>query len=91
MLAGPGWPDYVFDACYKLKPLSEIEKFVNVNKHLPGIPSAKEVQNKGGIELGAMQTQLLEKVEELTLYLIEMKKENEKMKNQIEVLNKKIK
>ena len=64
------WPDYVFEEDYDLKPLSEVEAFVKTNKHLPDVPSAKEVA-KEGQRLGEMNAILLKKVEELTLYLIE--------------------
>jgi hypothetical protein len=69
------WPDYVFEKGYELKNLDEIEKFIEANKHLPEVPSAKEVE-KNGIELGEMNKILLKKIEELTLYLIDVKKEN---------------
>ena len=71
------WPDFVFKKNYGLRPLSEVEAFINQNNHLPEIPSAKEVAERG-IDVGDMNAKLLQKVEELTLYLIEMKKENEK-------------
>ena len=67
------WPDYVFDKSYTRPSLSQLETFVTSNKHLPGIPTALEVK-KEGIELGEMNRKLLEKVEELTLYMIEMNK-----------------
>lgn len=79
------WADYVFDQHYKLRSLKEVESFVARNKHLPGIPSAKEVESNG-VNLGEMDAKLLEKIEELTLYLIEMKKENEQMKMAIETM-----
>lgn len=60
-----------------------------MNKHLPGIPTAKEVEENGGVELGKMNVKLLEKVEELTLYVIQLKKENDQIKKQLKVLNKK--
>jgi len=75
----PCWPDYVFDDDYALTDLNELEKFVKQNRHLPGIPSAEEVV-ANGIELGAFQAKLLKKIEELTLYVIELKKENEEIK-----------
>lgn len=71
------WPDYVFSRFYSLPDLFDTERFINENKHLPGIPSASDVQ-KNGIDLGEMNAKLLEKIEELTLYLIEMKKDNGK-------------
>ena len=63
-------------------PLDSIENFVAVNKHLPNVPSADEV-NKNGIDLGENQTKLLQKTEELTLYLIE---QNKKLKEQSDVV-----
>ncbi len=73
------WPDYVFNDNYQLQSLEEIESFVKKNKHLPNIPSASEVA-KNGVEIGDMQAKLLLKIEELTLHLIELKKENEEIK-----------
>ena len=67
------WPDYVFHQDYSLKPLHEVEQFVRTNKHLPGIPSAAQVEEKG-LSMGEMQNKLLQKVEELTLYIIEQDK-----------------
>lgn len=74
------WADFVFEPDYKLRSLSEVEMFIKLNKHLPEIPSAKEVENNG-IAVGEMNAKLLQKIEELTLYLIEMKKENEELKS----------
>ncbi|WP_394773472.1 hypothetical protein [Flavobacterium sp.] len=73
-------PDYVFANDYKLKSLLEVEDYIKENKHLPEIPSAKEIE-KNGLMLAEMNLNLLKKIEELTLYMIEMKKENEEMKN----------
>ncbi|MOA38224.1 hypothetical protein D3C78_1598840 [compost metagenome] len=70
----------MFEPDYKLRSLSEVEMFIKLNKHLPEIPSAKEVENNG-IAVGEMNAKLLQKIEELTLYLIEMKKENEELKS----------
>ena len=70
------WPDYVFAKEYKLPSLKDTEQHIKENGHLQGIPSAEEVK-ANGIDLGAMNAKLLQKIEELTLYLIEMKKENE--------------
>lgn len=77
------WSDYVFSKDYKLMPLEEVSLFVQKNKHLPGVPSAEEVV-KEGIDMATMDAKLLEKIEELTLYLIEIKKENAEMKNLLE-------
>lgn len=81
------WPDYVFKKEYLPLSLKEVEKHIHEKGHLPGIPSAKEVENHG-IELGAMNKKLLEKIEELTLYLIELKKDNEKMNNRLILMEK---
>jgi hypothetical protein len=74
-----GWADYVFNENYKLRPLEEVEKFIQLNNHLPNIPSAKEVEEKG-LSLGDTQKKMMEKIEELTLYVIELKKEIEGLK-----------
>jgi hypothetical protein len=79
------WSDYVFEDNYKLLKLSEVEKFILDNKHLPSVPSAKEIENNG-FELGEMDATLLKKIEELTLYLIEQDKLMQKMARRIEVL-----
>jgi hypothetical protein len=82
------WSDFVFSPTYKLPSLSEVEKYVKANNHLPEIPSAKEVQ-QNGVSVGEMQNKLLQKVEELTLYVIELKKENEQLKFEMEKLKNK--
>ena len=78
----PG-PDYVFEKNYDLRPLTEVEAYINQNKHLPEIPAAKEME-KDGVNLGEMNMMLLKKVEELTLYMIDLKKENEAQRKQNE-------
>ncbi|WP_217607282.1 hypothetical protein [Chitinophaga sp. GbtcB8] len=75
------WPDYVFERDYSLMSLSDLAKYINENKHLPDMPSADEVA-KDGFDLGDMNKKLLQKIEELTLYLIDLKKENSEMKQQ---------
>ena len=82
------WSDYVFAPSYKLRPLEEVEAFINKNQHLPGVPSAEEVV-KDGLDLGSMDAKLLEKIEELTLYVIELKKDMDKMKKENEALKTK--
>ena len=67
------WPDYVFDDEYQLMPIPALEQWVKTHKHLPDVPSQIDVE-KNGVDLGAMQAQLLRKVEELTLYIIEQNK-----------------
>jgi len=69
----PCWPDYVFNRDYNLLPLQELEQFVTENKHLPDVPSATEVE-ANGVNIGEMNALLLQKVEELTLYIIQMEK-----------------
>jgi hypothetical protein len=82
------WPDYVFDAEYILMPLAEVEQSIKKNKHLPNIPSALEIKQKG-IELGEMNRKLMEKVEELTLYVIELNKKNEILSRKVQTLESK--
>jgi hypothetical protein len=77
------WPDYVFAKEYKLPSLYEVESFIQKNQHLPGIPSSRELSEAGGVELGDMTSKLLEKIEQLTLYVIELKKENEAIKAEL--------
>lgn len=67
------WPDYVFQPGYRLPPLSEVEAFIRKNSHLPGVPSAKEVETDG-LDLGETQAALLKKIEELTLYVLQLNK-----------------
>lgn len=76
------WPDYVFDQNYRLLSLTEIEAYIKKNKHLPEMPSAAQVTDHG-LELGEMNKLLLKKVEELTLHLIDLKKENDLIKEKI--------
>ncbi len=85
-----GWPDYVFTKEYSLKPLSEVEAYIIKFKHLPEVPSAQEVE-KNDLDLGEMNKILLMKVEELTLYMIELKKENELQKARLDSIENKIK
>jgi Uncharacterized conserved protein len=68
-----GWPDYVFQPDYRLPSLLELEEYVKANRHLPDVPSAVEVE-KNGLDLGETDKRLLQKIEELTLYLIEHQK-----------------
>lgn len=83
------WPDYVFDSSYNLLPLQQLRDFIKTNKHLPAVPSAKEVQEEG-VDLGRNQAILLKKIEEMTLHLIDMdimikelRKENQEIKNRL--------
>ena len=83
------FPDYVFDPSYQLLSLEETEKYVKANKHLPEVPSAAEIE-KDGMSLNGMNVILLKKVEEITLHLIEMKKENLVIKHENAYLRKRI-
>jgi hypothetical protein len=74
-----GWADYVFAHDYKLRTLDQVAAYIETNKHLPDMPSAKEVEEKG-ISLGDNQALLLRKIEELTLYVIDLKKEINELK-----------
>jgi hypothetical protein len=85
-VSAPG-PDYVFENDYKLTSLEEIKNYIDQNKHLPEVPSAKEME-KNGVQLGEMNMLLLKKIEELTLYQIESNKKIELMQRQIESLQK---
>lgn len=82
--------DFVFDKDYDLLELDELEKFVTTNQHLPDIPSEKKMI-EDGLHLGQMDIRLLQKVEELTLYLIEMNKKLEKVETENKQLQKEIK
>jgi hypothetical protein len=83
-----GWSDFVFKKEYKLATLEEVEKHINEKGHLENIPSEEEVL-KNGINLGEMNAKLLQKIEELTLYMIEMKKDNLEIKKEnIQIKNK---
>jgi len=79
-----GWADYVFDKNYPLKPLSEVEQYIEQNKHLANIPSAAEIE-KNGLRVGEVQKKMMEKIEELTLYIIALEKKVNKLE-----LNQKI-
>jgi hypothetical protein len=77
------WPDYVFDKGYELMPIEQIAGYIKENQHLPGMPSAREVAESGGVELGEMNRRLLEKIEELTLHLISQQREIEQLKSRL--------
>lgn len=68
-----GWPDYVFEPNYQLIDLKDLEEFISQNRHLPDVPSAQEVEEHG-ISMADMDARLLKKIEELTLYVIELNK-----------------
>lgn len=76
------WADFVFQPDYRLKSLPEVEAFIRDNHRLPDIPSAADVAERG-IDLGRMQSTLLAKIEELTLYVIEQKKDLEALRSKV--------
>ena len=75
-----GWPDYVFGADYKPLPLRELEAYIDQHHHLPNIPSAAELE-KSGVAVGEMQKKMMEKIEELTLHILELNKRIESLEN----------
>ena len=79
------WADYVFDPQYKLMPLNEVEDFIAKNGHLPEIPSAVEIE-KDGLKLSRVMKLQMQKIEELTLYLIEQKKKTTRLEKDIDAL-----
>ncbi|RFS18552.1 hypothetical protein [Emticicia sp. C21] len=81
------WPDYVFKSDYRLKPLHEVENFIQANGHLPNIPKAEEIENKS-LAVGNMSKLQMEKIEELTLYLIEINKRLQKVEEENAQLKK---
>ncbi|PTX62194.1 hypothetical protein C8N46_103293 [Kordia periserrulae] len=84
-----GWSDFVFESNYALPSLEEVEQHINEKGHLKDIPSAKEVA-ENGILLGEMDSKLLQKIEELTLYMIEMNKEIKTLKEENKILKQKL-
>jgi hypothetical protein len=77
------FPDYVFNTSYQLMSIYELEQFIKQNKHLPGIPSAKEIEKNDGYELGDMVQKLLQKTEEQSLYIIDLQKQVDELKANI--------
>ncbi len=80
-----GWADFVFDKDYKLRDLKEVDRYIQENGHLPDIPSAAEVKEKG-VNLVEVQAKLLQKVEEMTRYILEQQKEIESLKATVKEL-----
>ncbi len=80
------WSDFVFEDDYQLKSLTEVEEHINQHGHLPDVPSAQTIQSEG-LSVGASQTIMMQKIEELTLYVIELKKQNDSLQIQIKELS----
>ncbi len=83
------YADHVFNDDYQLRPLAEVENFVTTHKHLPDIPSAKSME-KNGVDIGELQIKLLQKIEELTLYVIEQDKKINEQEKRIKNLEMKL-
>lgn len=81
------WPDFVFEKSYALPTLQETASFIEKNGHLPDVPSAAEVQHNG-VELGTLGATLLQKIEEMTLHMIDLKKENDQLKKDNDQIRK---
>ena len=81
------WADYVFKPDYKLMKLKDVEKFIKYNGHLPNVPSAEEMAQKG-LDIAETSAKLMEKIEELTLYLIEANKKIEELDKKVKNLEK---
>lgn len=84
------WSDFVFDDTYKLRSLPELARFIKNNHHLPEIPSTKEVV-ENGINLGSMDQKLLQKIEEITLYVLQQNEQIQKLKSETEQLKRLLK
>ena len=82
-----GWCDFVFDKNYELMSIEILKEYIKTNKHLPNIPTASEVETNGG-DIGELVKLQMQKIEELSLYVIQLKEENEKIKESIQKLNK---
>lgn len=80
------WADYVFEENYELKPLLDIETYIKINNHLPNVPSAEELVKNGGIDVNEMFVKQMEKIEELTLYLIDLQKQIDNLKKEKTIL-----
>ncbi|MBK1722285.1 bZIP transcription factor [Thiocystis violacea] len=83
------WPDYVFKDGYNLMSIDELNRHIEEKGHLPGIPTAEEI-SKNGQNLGLMSAKTLEKVEELALYVIQLKKDNDSLRTEIEQMRNRL-
>ncbi|QLE02056.1 hypothetical protein HX109_11000 [Galbibacter sp. BG1] len=84
-----GWPDYVFESGYELQPIEEVKKHIEEKGHLPDVPSAKKIE-EDGLNLGDMDKVLMRKIEELTLYVIQLKEQNDLLNQEIKNLKSKV-
>lgn len=84
-----GWADFVFDENYQLRPLAEVEKYIRRHKHLPDVTPAADIQ-KDGLQVGKQMTEMMQKIEELTLYVIDLQKENTRSREENAELKKRL-
>lgn len=90
-VTNPGtWADFVFSRDYKLPSLRQLEEYIKKHQHLPGVPSAEKIQ-QNGLDIAAGQTILMQKIEELTLYVLEQNKRLERQEKEIKSLKKQLK
>ena len=79
------WPDYVFAKDYHLKPIEEVEKYIVAHNHLPNVPPASEIQ-ENGLKVSEISTKMMEKIEEMMLYIIEQNKEIKDLQKEVLLL-----
>ena len=82
-------PDYVFDSTYELMPIQKLADFIRTEKHLPNVPDATSIKSNG-LNMSHFQMRLLEKIEELTLYTIDLKAQNDALQKRLDALEKEI-
>ena len=82
------FPDYVFEDQYNLIPIDSLNSYIEEHKHLPNIPPAKEVQEDGSINIAELQLKMLEKIEELSLYVIDLNNQIKALKAENKELRK---
>jgi hypothetical protein len=80
------WPDYVFQPNYALMPLDELRQFLTSNGHLPGIPSAADLEEQQGVEVGNLQTRMLKVVEEQALYILQLQQKQTELEARLKTL-----
>jgi hypothetical protein len=85
------WPDYVFSNDYELMSLSQLQAYIDTHSHLPNIPSAAELETQGRLDVGEMTVKQMEKIEELTLYLLDMNERLEKLEAENQELKTELK
>lgn len=89
VVVNTGWSDFVFDSDYRLASLTEVEEFINSNGHLPDVPSAAEIGERG-LPIGEAQALMMQKIEELTLHMIQLEKKNAELQRNVVRLQEKL-